>query len=94
MQSDPAGPGAFHGWMESFRRREFGMKDLARIHPARRVSRWRAPFGGQSIHWINCLSASPSAGLPDAPHRDRAAFLADRRAIGETDLFPSSHERR
>jgi hypothetical protein len=69
-------------------------KDLARIHPARRVPRWRAPFGGQSIHWINCLSASPSGGLPDAPHRDRAAFLADRLAIGEAEPVPSSHERR
>ena len=43
------------------------------------VSRWRRP--------------TASGGLPDAPHGDCAAFLADRRAIGETEPVPSSHER-
>jgi hypothetical protein len=51
-------------------------KTLARIHPARRVSRWRTP--------------ALSAGSPDQPHRAFATFLADRLAIGETELIQSN----
>jgi hypothetical protein len=52
-------------------------KDLARIHPARRVSRWRAP--------------ALSDGLGRIPDTARAALLADRPAIGETELFPDNN---
>src|SRR5690606_6845766 len=89
---------AFHGWMESFCRRQFDPKvegfgegrtrgvrpsrspmDLGRIDPARRVSRWRAPT----------LSARSSDGTPST----FATLRVDRLAIGETELFPSNHER-
>jgi len=53
-------------------------KDPARIHPARRVSRWRA--------------TAVSAVSSDAPHRTFDALMADRLTSGETELFPSEHE--
>jgi hypothetical protein len=52
--------------------------DLVQIHPARRVSRWRAP--------------AASAGFARCTTSGCTALLADRHAIEETELFQSNQE--
>src|SRR6185312_5016375 len=59
--------------------RHFESLSICKGKSTGRVSRWRAP--------------ALSGGLGRTTGTPCAALLADRLAIGETELFPSKHER-